>query len=117
MILKAASFLIWLRVRSLVGSVARVKLRRGSANADDVVYALRRVQKDANQSWVMEQIAGVRKVGPLEIEIQLKDSPRPTSARLADDQRFKLTLPQCAIFDARRAPQRQWFCAFFALPY
>jgi ABC-type transport system substrate-binding protein len=93
------------------GRVARVKLRRGSANADDVVYALRRVQKDANQSWVMEQIAGVRKVGPLEIEIQLKDSPRPASAdwQMA---RIKLTLPQCAIFDADEHRKGNGFVPF-----
>lgn len=96
---------------SVNGRLVQVKLRGGGATADDVVYALQRVQKDANQSWVMEQIASVRKVGPLQIEIELSRSPRPAAAdwQMA---RIKLTLPQCAIFSAAEHRQGNGFVPF-----
>lgn len=77
-----------------------VQLKGGGPTADDVVYALHRVQKDANQAWVMEQIKSVRRLDAYSIEIMLSDSPRPatTDWQLA---RIKLTLPQCAIFHAK----------------
>jgi len=77
-----------------------IQLRAGGPTAEDVVYALRRVQKDANQAWVMEQIKSVRRVAAYSVEIVLRESPRPaiTDWQLA---RIKLTLPQCAIFRAK----------------
>ena len=85
----------------LQGRSVLVTLKPGEATADDVVYALHRVQKDANQSWVMEQMRSVRKVNSRTVEIQLAASGRPADVewQLA---RIKLTLPQCAIFRADR---------------
>lgn len=95
----------------LNGRVARVRLRRSLATADDVVYALQRVQKDANQSWVMEQIRSVRKVDGETIDIELAASPRPARAdwQMA---RIKLTLPQCAIFNANEHRKSKSFVPF-----
>lgn len=95
----------------LQGRSVFVTLRPGEASAEDVVYALGRVQKDANQSWVMEQMRGVRKVDPRTIEIQLAVSNRPAAVewQLA---RIKLTLPQCAIFRADRHRAAREFIPF-----
>ena len=76
-----------------------ISLRPHGPTPADVIYALRRVQKDANQSWVMEQIESVSAVSANTIAVQLKSSPRPPAAdwQLA---KIKLTLPQCAIFSS-----------------
>lgn len=93
------------------GRSVQVLLRPGEASADDVVYALSRVQKDANQSWVMEQIAGVRKKDTRTVELQLAISPRPAAVdwQLA---KIKLTLPQCAIFRAENHKANGEFTPF-----
>lgn len=95
----------------LQGRSVFVKLRPGAAGAEDVVYALHRVQKDANQNWVMEQIRGVRKVDARTVEIQLALTNRPAEVewQLA---RIKLTLPQCAIFRADRHRTAREFIPF-----
>jgi len=81
----------------LSGRNVTISLKPGGPRATDAVYALHRVQRDANQSWVMEQIESVAETGPYSVGIQLKPSPRPaaTDWKLA---KIKLTLPQCAIF-------------------
>ena len=96
---------------SLKGRSVFVTLKPGEAAADDVVYALGRVQKDANQSWVMEQIRAVRKVNGRTVEIELAPSGRPAAVdwQLA---RIKLTLPQCAIFRADRHQAAREFIPF-----
>lgn len=88
-----------------------IQLKAGGATADDVVYALNRVQKDANQAWVMEQIAGVRRLAAYSIELRLRESPRPaaTDWELA---KIKLTLPQCAIFRAKEHAADKSFIPF-----
>ena len=82
---------------TLGGRTVSIVLKPRGASAADVIYALKRVQKDANQSWVMEQIENVSAVSQNSIAVQLKSSPRPaaTDWQLA---KIKLTLPQCAIF-------------------
>jgi ABC-type transport system substrate-binding protein len=95
-----------LRERSVL-----VTLKPGDATADDVVYALNRVQKDANQSWVMEQMQSVRKVNARTVEIQLANSGRAAKVEW-ELARIKLTLPQCAIFRAERHRQAGEFVPF-----
>ncbi|GAB4442884.1 MAG: ABC transporter substrate-binding protein [Turneriella sp.] len=96
---------------TLKGRSAYVTLQPGEATAEDVVYALGRVQKDANQSWVMEQIRAVRKIDGRTVEIELAASGRPAAVdwQLA---RIKLTLPQCAIFRADRHRAAKEFIPF-----
>ncbi len=88
-----------------------IQLKGGGPTADDVVYALHRVQKDANQAWVMEQIKTVRRLDAYSIEITLSESPRPaaTDWQLA---KIKLTLPQCAIFHAKEHAADKSFIPF-----
>jgi len=82
---------------TLSGRTVTITLKPSGPTTADVIYALKRVQKDANQSWVMEQIESVSAVSANSIAVQLKYSPRPaaTDWQLA---KIKLTLPQCAIF-------------------
>ncbi|MFZ5629246.1 MAG: ABC transporter substrate-binding protein [Spirochaetota bacterium] len=96
---------------TLKGRSAFVTLQPGEATAEDVVYALGRVQKDANQSWVMEQIRAVRRIDGRTFEIELAASGRPA---VVDWQlaRIKLTLPQCAIFRADRHQATREFVPF-----
>ncbi|MCS6971717.1 MAG: hypothetical protein NZL89_01705, partial [Leptospiraceae bacterium] len=86
-------------------------LKPGPVSPEDVVYALERVQKDANQSWVLEQIRRVRKHGPDSVELELAASARPaeTEWQLA---RIKLSLPQCAIFRAAEHKTHKQFIPF-----
>jgi ABC-type transport system substrate-binding protein len=95
----------------LKGRKVFVTLKAGEATADDVVYALGRVQKDANQSWVMEQMHAVHKVDSRTVAIELAASGRPAEVdwQLA---RIKLTLPQCAIFRADRHRATREFIPF-----
>lgn len=88
-----------------------VRLKPGGPSARDAAYALHRVQKDANQNWVMEQVESIREVLPDAIEIMLKNSPRPaaTDWQLA---KIKLTLPQCAIFHAKEHAAEKKFVPF-----
>jgi len=88
-----------------------IRLKPGGPTADDVVYALHRVQKDANQAWIMEQVKGISKHSDLAIRIDLSESPRPaaTDWQLAQ---IKLTLPQCAIFRAREHAADKSFIPF-----
>lgn len=99
------------QTESLNGRRVTITLRPGAATADDVVYSLARVQKDANQNWVMEQIRAVRKTSERSVEITLFDSPRPaaTDWQLAQ---IKLTLPQCAIFRATDHREKKEFVPF-----
>lgn len=96
---------------SLVGRRVTVRLKPGGPLATDVVYALTRTLKDANQSWVMDQVESIRAQAPLAVEIQLKPSPRPAAA---DWQmlKIKLTLPQCAIFHADKHRNGKQFVPF-----
>ncbi len=95
----------------LKGRSVYVTLKPGEATADDVVYALARVQKDANQSWVMEQIRAVRKIDSRTIAIELSVSGRPAEVDWQLAQ-IKLTLPQCAIFRADRHREAREFVPF-----
>jgi ABC-type transport system substrate-binding protein len=95
----------------LKGRKVFVTLKEGEATADDVVYALERVQNDANQSWVTEQIRSVRKIDSRTVEIELASSGRAAEVdwQLA---RIKLTLPQCAIFRADKHRATREFIPF-----
>lgn len=88
-----------------------IQLKENAASADDVVYALTRVARDANQGWVMEQIKSVKKIASRQVEILLHQSNRPaeTDWMLA---KIKLTLPQCAIFRASEHKARGEFAPF-----
>jgi len=79
------------------GRTIIITLKPGGPHASDVVFALHRVQKDANQAWVMEQIDTIAVVNANSVAFTLHKSPRPaaTDWQLA---RIKLSLPQCAIF-------------------
>lgn len=96
---------------TLSGRTITITLKPHGPTAADVIYALKRVQKDANQSWVMEQIEGVSAVSANTIAIQLKSSPRPppTDWQLA---KIKLTLPQCAIFNGADHKRDKSFTPF-----
>ncbi|MBV6494663.1 MAG: hypothetical protein LDLANPLL_02697 [Turneriella sp.] len=85
---------------TLFGRRVEVKIRKGGATTDDVVYALKRVERDANQAWVLEQIQSVRKISERLVEFTLRPSTRPSATDwlLA---KIKLSLPQCAIFNAK----------------
>jgi ABC-type oligopeptide transport system substrate-binding subunit len=88
-----------------------IALKPGGPTAIDVVAALHRVQKDANQKWVMEQISRIQALDMTHVEVILSDSPRPpeTDWKLA---KIKLTLPQCAIFDRADFEARHVFTPF-----
>ncbi len=93
------------------GRTVTITLKPHGPTSADVIYALKRVQKDANQSWVMEQIEGVSVVSAYTIAVQLKSSPRPPAAdwQLA---KIKLTLPQCAIFSSADHKRDKTFTPF-----
>jgi len=88
-----------------------IRLKSGSASAADVVYTLNRTLRDANQSWVMDQVAAIQEVDSTLVRIMLKPSPRPAAA---DWQmlKIKLTLPQCAIFHSEEHRKESKFLPF-----
>ncbi len=96
---------------TLNGRTVTITLKPPGPTTADVIYALKRVQKDANQSWVMEQIESVSAASVNTIAVQLKSSPRPPSAdwQLA---KIKLTLPQCAIFSSADHRRNKTFTPF-----
>ncbi len=93
------------------GRRVTITLKAGAAKARDVIYSLARVERDANQNWIMEQVQSIRALGTDRVEILLKSSPRSAAV---DWQlvKIKLTLPQCAIFHAAEHEAQNEFVPF-----